>query len=335
MFFRKKDFRYYLTKGEQLFDAQQYADARIALSDALDKLERGPEPDGSGDRARELFARAGNQLAMRNIDEASVAITMGNDGKAREHLLLALELADDVTLREKAYNLKETLASHSTGSGQGEHAHSCSGCASHQQSEPVTQDSTSDFLSSSERFELLVQTLPADLSSRYMGLGEKFASSCLLSSEGCSEEALAGYLDILRTDQSDIVLYEAAVQYHRLGKLEECESYLLRAYALNGSNPLVCVALVQAYCESNRCEEALTLLHTMLDKGVEPDNALLLMGDIYRDTDRHGAAIDCYAKALSGPSARVAAERMIPLLEHAGRAGDAKILFKRYVKGCC
>ncbi len=180
-----------------------------------------------------------------------------------------------------------------------------------------------------------MQTLPENLSSRYMGLGEKFASSYLLSSEGNHRESLARYLEILNDEESDIVLYEAAVQYHHLGDLPECEAFLERSYRLNSSNLLCCIGLVQLYCDTGRHEVALQLLATMIETGIEKEQALLYMGDIYRDTERFDKAIDCYSKMLAGPYARDAAERLVPLLEMSGRSTDAQALFKRYLKGCC
>jgi len=335
VFFRKKDFHYYSKKGEQLFASEHYAEARIALSDALERLDRSGLADGADNHIRELFAQAGNHLASRNVDEAVAALGTGNKEKAHEHLLLALELADDVTLREKAEKLNSQLLQSPPREEQVAQDTSCSGCSSSRNTIPATEGITDDFLSNHDRFELLVQTLPADLSNRYMELGESFASSYLLSSEGYHEESLARYLEILENEESDIVLYEAAVQCHHLGKQEECESFLQRAYRLNSSNPLCCIGLVQLYSDASRTDEALALLQTMIASGVEQDQALLLMGDIYRDTNRSDEAIQSYAKVLSGPSARAAAERMIPLFEISGRSEDAKALFKRYLKGCC
>jgi hypothetical protein len=73
----------------------------------------------------------------------------------------------------------------------------------------------------------------------------------------------------------------------------------------------------------------------MIEMNVEPEHAVLSMGDIYRDSDHPDKAIDCYSRVLTGASARAAAERIIPLLEMSGRTDEAKILFKRFLKGCC
>jgi len=335
MFFKKKDYTYYQNKGERQLKDQHVADARISFQEALDLLSDDLRAGAAGDRLRVLLAATGNQLAERNIDEAEVASRGGDLAKAHEHLVLAQTLAEDVTLREKAEKLQAALHPVEHAREVENKNHNCTTCASSNNSKPLDQRSTEDFLTSVERFELLIQPLPSDLSKRYAELGEKFAVAYLLAAEGNHEQSLQLLVELLADDANDILLYEAAVQLHALGKLAECETSLQHAHRLNNTNPLCCIGLVQLYCETGKIPEALELLQSMLDTNVERDQALLYMGDIYHEQNDPDRAVDCYSRLLSGTSARLAAERLIPLLETSGRTEDARSLYKRFMKGCC
>src|SRR5512133_1377470 len=105
MFFSKlfsKDCRACREKGDKLFNAGSYAEARVYYQDALQKIDTVTDRAAMHDYLLSRLSAAGNLLAEMNIVEAETALRMGNSAKADEHLHLALALADDVTIREKA-----------------------------------------------------------------------------------------------------------------------------------------------------------------------------------------------------------------------------------------
>ena len=69
-----------------------------------------------------------NKLADLNLHEAERAINCGDLRKAEEHLNLAIELADDVNIREKADNLLGNLTNPNHSDNLTNNNVSCLGC---------------------------------------------------------------------------------------------------------------------------------------------------------------------------------------------------------------
>ena len=124
--------------------------------------------------------------------------------------------------------------------------------------------------------------------------------------------------------------------HYRRGNAEKCESLLRRAIELNGVNPLCYFGLVHLLAETGRVAEAMPFLELMLERELLPDQARLLLGDVYLMLEDENNATDCYTQVLSSPNfAKEAAGKLIPLLEKNGRAEDAGYLVKKFSKGCC
>jgi Tfp pilus assembly protein PilF len=178
--------------------------------------------------------------------------------------------------------------------------------------------------------------LPGDLPKRYSELGEKFASSYLRCHEGGEIAGLAVYDEMLELADNDIILYEKGVVLHRLGKTDECEHLFRRSISLNPSNPLSHLGLVQLLAEKEQYNEALTVIDSMIENSILSDQSLLMKGDILQQMGQQEQALQIFSIALqSQASAKMAAERMIHLLEEDGRSEEAEYLYKKYLKGCC
>jgi len=338
MFFKKlfsKDYRSCLEKGEKYFSEERYAEARHEFLEALQKLSDTPaEDEGAEAKIRSLLAETGNRLALMNLSEAEHAMNRGDFPKAEEHLELIAELAVDETIKGKAERLKGRLNPDTFSVAAQEAPHGCSGCTTGD-ADASGNDYIPDYLSAQERFELLMQTIPADLRERYAGLGEKFAAGYLMV-HGGEEEAGARILqDLLKEGENDILLYECALTYFKAGNLAECERLLRRAFDFNNENALSCLGLVQLLTDTGRLEESLPILGHMIDKHLLLEQSLLFLGDVHQGLGNDDAAMESYSKALTYPHAsRAAAERLIPLFERHGRGEDAAHLAKRFLKGC-
>jgi predicted negative regulator of RcsB-dependent stress response len=332
-----KDCHYFFARGDKLLLEERYADARNAFSEALQKMEDAGIEDGALKASiHDKLAECGNRLALLNLAEAEHAIKSGEQKKAEDHLQLVLVLAEDVTLREKAEIIIKMLAVDAPVGTPPTGKNACAGCAEH--SDKTSQDShvSDEQLATADRFELYVQTLPGDLPERYAGLGEKFAYGYLLNRDGDGESALTIFSELSAEEQSDILDYEMALIYYRAGNLSECERLLRRSISSNDMNPLSYFGLVQLFGETGRIAEAIPFLDRMVEKKLVPEQAHMMLGDAYLLLDDENSAVASYSEVLASPRhAREAAERLIPLLEKAGRREDAVILFKRYAKGCC
>lgn len=339
MFFSKffrKDAASCLEKGEKLLAAGRFAEARLSLEDALERIDASV-PGGATMAAviREKMTVTGNRLAEMNIQEAEHCLRSGDIAKADEHLNLSLDLADDVTIRDKAEKLltsleRETPHVHDHGKKGG-----CGGCGGSASQHSEMIELGDDGLSERDRFELLVRPLPGDLPERYAALGEEFAVGYLAAHGG--DQATAGkvFEQLLVSGDNDILLYELAILSHQGGDGRRCEALLRRALALNDANPLCNLSLVQLLTENGRFNEAVPLLERMVERDILPDQAGMFLGEIYRVRGESDRAIGQFSQLLSSPLKREAAERLVGLLEANGRSQEAAMVAKQYLKGCC
>lgn len=340
MFFKKlftKDYRHYLEKGEKFFQEERYADARSAFFEALQKLDScGCEADSLQGMIRQKLAESGDRLGALNLAEAEHALQSGNVAKAGDHLLLVMELAEDVTLREKAERLLKTMDAEAAAERPNTLRHSCAGCSEDSGKNSQESHITDEHLATEDRYELYLQTLPADLPERYAGLGEKFAYGYLLNRDGDSKSALKVFEELAADGENDILCYEMALLHYRDGNLAKCEELLQKALRLNGMNPLCYFGLVQLLCETGRTAEAVPLLDHMIRVQLLADQARLMLGDVYLLLEDEDLAMENFSKLVASPNlGREAAQRLIPLLERHGRQDDAVYLAKRFAHGCC
>jgi tetratricopeptide (TPR) repeat protein len=341
--FFKKDYGQLKQKGESLFANEHFAEARLSYLDALEKVATSADPEGERSFLQARLAETGNRLAEMNIAEAEASIRAGELKKGHDHLALALELADDVTIREKA----EKLLSHPPAESQpkkhehkdgGKHgAHGCASCSSSHGGggTEITPD-LPEHMQSDEQFHLLIHTLPGNLPQRYAALGEKFATAYLLAHSDELQSALVLYRELLAEQESDILLCEIALLEYRLGIAGRCEPLLKRALSLDASNPLVHLGLAQFYLDTRRYAECVPVLQGMLDGEILHDQALLMLGDVYSMMGNTEAAMDIYTRGLQLPALKkVSAERLVQVLTAQNRTEEAAYLFKTYLKGCC
>ena len=122
---------------------------------------------------------------------------------------------------------------------------------------------------------------------------------------------------------------------HRLGNDDEAEQHLRKAVQLNGANSLAWLALALLLRESNRFQDALVILESMVAEQILPEQALLLRADISEATGDHEGAVNQYVELLQTPYARTAAENLYEILMGMGRQSDAAVIFKKYLNKSC
>jgi tetratricopeptide (TPR) repeat protein len=342
MFFKKffsKSFEQLLAKGNSFFNDEHYAEARRYFLDALEKIEDSAEYEGDRAHLQAMISSCGNSLAEMNICEAESALRSGNGAKATEYLELSLELADDVSIREKAEKIISSLTQFSSAdNNEAEPAkkHACSSCSTTHQHSPETADTLPDHLHSHEQFQLLTNTLPGDLPHRYSSLGEEFADAYLLSHSGDSSKALNKFRQLLTTNDNDIILYETAILEYKEGRRDVCESLLRRAIGLNEDNPVCNLSLAQLLADTGRLAEAAALLKSMMDRMILYEQSLVMLADVYTAQGDQENAIKLLSSGILMPALKKAsAERLVPILAAQGRNEEAAYIVKTYLKGCC
>ena len=337
--FFKKDYSKVKGKAESLFASGHFAEARSRYLDAVAIINESNENVSELDFLHRRIADAGNRLAEMNIDEAEAAYRSGNDLKAAENLQLALELADDVSLRQKAESLLQSSGIINKKTEEVPPVQKSHGCATCSTSGHKTEDIHSDIpdsLTPTERFQLLINTLPGDLPQRYSELGEKFASAYLFAYDDDFNEADRLYNEILESEKSDIVLYEKGILHFRAGDLTGCEMLFKYSLTINNSNPLAHLGLAQLYADTRRFDEASVILSAMIQADILPEQSLIMQGDIYTAQGFYDKAMQIFTPALEDPALKkTAAERLVHILNAQGRETEAAYLVKTYLKGCC
>lgn len=340
MFFRKlfgKDCRQLLEKGDRYLADGRFADARHAYEEALERLPGGDEGEEIRTMLNAGMTKTKNGLAEMNVAEARLYLNQNNTAKAQECLELAVQLAEDGAVREKAENLmKEMDSPHAISPVKMEHGHhGCSSC--HSVPHQDLADNTEESLSLEDRFHLLTQALPGGLADRYVNLGEKFAYGYIELHEGNLDAAFQTFTELTATErENDILLYELGALTFRKGDVTEAERLFRSSVEVNPYNPLTRLGLAQLLIFSKRLDEALIELGLMVENGLLANEAQVMIGDVWCLKGEEGAAIDYFAKLLENKSLqKVCAERLVPLLMNQGRETEAQFLTKQYLKGCC
>jgi tetratricopeptide (TPR) repeat protein len=316
-------------------ESDSFFDARTCYEDGL-KLCSG---EASGEDLKTLFSEridtANRKLAERNLHEAECAYLRGDTDKAIDHLELVKTLTYDPALREKAEKLLLDFSQSNGDHGEQTNISSCASCAGSSGSECADSMHSDDSLPLLEYYELLIQQLPSDQYQRYAELGENFAYAYIAASRDEHHEALSGFENCYDTLPHDIYWYEKGKVLHRLGNDREAEQHLRKAVQLNSSNSLAWITLALVLRESNRFQDALTTIESMVAEHIMTEQALLLRADISEATGDHEGAVNQYVELLQTPYARAAAEKLCGILMEIGRQSDAAVIFKKYLNKSC
>ncbi len=316
-------------------ESESFFEARTSYEDGL-KLCSGEA--GGGD-LKILFSEkidaANRRLAERNLHEAESAYSRGDADKAIDHLELVKTLTYDPDLREKAEILLLNFSQSDSAHGEQVNTSSCASCAGSPGGECADSLFSDDSLPPLEYYELLIHQLPADQYQRYAELGEDFAYAFVAASRDEHQEALNGFEKCSDTLPQDIYRYEKGKVLHRLGNDREAEQHLRTAIQLNSTNSLAWFTLALVLRESNRFQDALMTVETMVAENIMPEQALLLRADICEATGDHESAVNQYVELLQTPYARAAAEKLYGILLEIGRPNDAAVIYKKYLNKSC
>ena len=333
----QKNYRYHMEQGDKFLQEGRFADAKYSYGEAIDKIDASTDA-GKADmlQVQSRMTVVHNGLGELNLAEAEHAINCDDFAKAHDHLLLVMELAEDVTIREKAGKLLKNLTVQNHSSNLVNNNRGCSGCKTSVEEHSEMAHISDDQLSEEDRFELLIHTLPAPLPERYAVLGKKFACAYLFIHDNDDDKALQILEELLAENENDVLLYEVAQIKLRRKEVADSERFLRRAISMESSNALCYLGLVHLLIDSGRLGEVIPVLNHMIEFGLLSDQALVLLGDVYALSGDDSNAIDCLSKALSLPGvARGAAERLVSLLGKHNRMEEAAYVSKRYLKACC
>jgi predicted negative regulator of RcsB-dependent stress response len=324
----------YLTKGDGYLSAHSYYEARTAFETGLQSCQG---KTGQADITKKLEARiceTKRAMAELNIDEAEHALRCGIIDKAVEHLELAKSLTDDAKILEKADHLLTGLEKKSDATEVLATASSCSSCSRDSLDEHEDLPEADADIPVLEHYDLLIHQLPEEMYELYSSLGENFADMFIAASRDKHQEALDLLEKWFDGAHRDIYCYEKGKILHRLGRINESESYLRESINENSHNPLPYLGLALLLIDDKRLDEAGQLLDTMIAGGIFTGQALMMRGEVFYFAGNIDAAIQLYGKLLDTPLARAAAEKLHELLLECNRQPEAAHIYKQYLGKC-
>jgi len=226
-----------LNRARKFLDTGEFHEARWVL-EGLD------HPD-----AHTLMVEAKSGLVGANLEEGRARYSSGDREGAEEHLALARTFgATAEQLRSARRMGRESMPKPKpkrTPAAEG----------------PVGDDPIWSLPPDDPRlrYALMVETYPAHLRERLMGLGASFAEAALLTDNGQPERAMKALSDHVNKD--DVARYERARAAIAAGELPAAASELLRfgeafGHQAIGSNHTV-IMMVQVLTSLGRAEEAL------------------------------------------------------------------------------
>ena len=324
----------YVTKGDALFAAGSFYEARTVYEDGLNCCQG---KSGCDDLAAHISAKisaANCSLANLNIGEAEHAMRRGAMDKAVEHLELAKTLTPDTNIREKADALLASLVEKTNDPDVLAPPSSCASCTHiTTNSHEVLNDAGSD-LDPREHYDLLIHQLPGEMYERYAGLGEEFAYMYIAASQDRHEEALGLLEKCFTGSNRDIYCYEKGKILHRLGRVSESEEFMLESIRENIHNPLPHLGLALLFIEEQRLEDATRQIEAMIASDIFTGQALMMRGEVFELSGDLEGAIKLYGGLLETPLARSAAERLHEILLASNRGPEAAHIYKRYLGKC-
>ena len=326
-----------LSRGDRHLASGCFFEARTCYEDGLQRCSDDQSAGTLKSALKERITTANSKLAERNLHEAEFALERDDTSKAFDHLELVKTLTCDASLLEKAEKLLYQCSSRGDDHSEptSKTSPSCSSCS---QGADVGDDETAPFnesLPPLEYYDLLIRQLPEDQYHRYSGLGENFAFAYLAASHDRHEDALSGFELCSGEIPQDIYWYEKGKVLHRLGRESEAEQSLRTATQINRLNALAWLNLALLLHGSNRVQETLHVLNTMVSEGLLPEQAMLIRAEVYEALGDIEGAINQYIELLSTPCMRSAAEKLHGLLIENGRESDAAVIYKKYLGKCC
>ena len=282
-------------KGDALFAAGHWGQAKLAYEGALDKRQKRSGQDiDARHRLAEKIRETFNALAREHRQTAQNLIEGGHYDEARALLTLAMEVTADRQLKAELDAQLHALTSPRNHPNDREPMVST---VRSEDSDPLFDEASED-----DYFQALCGTLPQEVRDAYLAYGEDFKS---------------GYIALNRGD------FQAAAES------------LSRAMAQNPQpESFIPLELASAKLNLDRPAEARELLESFLEHHPHALPAYQLLCEIYWDEEDFDR-VDALLASLSEELAESVAAVLLKgeTLMRAGRHADARNFFRQFLKG--
>ncbi|MGD8660396.1 MAG: tetratricopeptide repeat protein [Desulfobacterales bacterium] len=286
----------YEQKGDALFEANAYGKAVVEYQRALDRLGKtSPSNDGYRQNLQDKIRTSKENLALEHQQTAENLMAAGHDYDARQYIELALELTEDMELKnalEKQLQTGEVPETEDIVDDAVE--------VEIQDYEPDYEDEPVEDLpeidEDDEHLAALVGTLPDDVQDIYLGYGEDFKSGYLALNRGDFETAaehLAAAMEV-HPDPAGYIALELATARLNLGKYDEARR-LLEAFLEHHPDALPAYQLLcEVYWETKAFDHAEELLATLPPDLEESVAGYLLRGETLFQAEKYADARSFY-----------------------------------------
>ena len=280
-------------KGDALFAAGQWGQAKLAYEGSLDKRQKQSEQDiDAQHRLAEKIRKASDALAGEHRQTAQNLIEGGYDEEARALLTLAMEVAADPQYKAELDAQLQALVSPRNHPNNRGPMVSAIGLGD---SDPLTVESSED-----DYFLALCGTLPQEVRDAYLAYGEDFKNGYIALNRGdfqTAAENLSRAMEQNPQPESYVPLELASAKLNLDRSAEARE--LLEKFLEHHPDALPAYRLL---CEIHWEEEGFArvdaLLASLPDELAESVAAVLLKGETLMRAGRHTDARDFYRQFL-------------------------------------
>ncbi len=317
-------------KGDALFAAGHWGQARLAFEAALDKRQKRSDQDiDARHRLSEKIREAADALAREHRRTAQDLIEGGYDDEARALLTLAMEVTADPQFKAELGVQLHQLTSPRNHPNDREPLGSTD---MSEDSVPLIDEASED-----DYFLALCGTLPQEVRNAYLAYGEDFKSGYIALNRGdfqAAAESLSRAMAQNPRPESYIPLELASAQLNLDRPAEARE--LLEGFLEHHPHALPAYQLLcDIYWEAEDFDRVDALLASLPEELAESVAAVLLKGETLMRTGRHADARNFYRQFLAvyGWNDDVARD-LSRAHEALGESAEARTICRKIIGRC-
>ncbi len=326
-------------KGDTLFDAGLWGQAKQAYERAVHKLEKnGEQGTNTHGRILEKIGLTREALAREHQQNAQNYLEGGYIDEAREFLLTAFEVSADNEFKKElkqqfqAIEDHQRLSAHQTLSedlfyGLDDDAYENS------------DDNEESFaqISENEEFLALCNTLPPEVSTAYQGYGQHFKTGYVALNQGAFPAAVISLEKAMQENPQPgcYIALELATAYWNLDRPDEAQALLEDFISYHPDALPAYQILCEIYWEQKDFPRAESLLDTIPEELTQSLAVVLLKGETFFQSENYEEAKSFYEGFLAtyGWHEPVARE-LAKTCEALGESDKARNIYKAIINNC-
>ena len=283
------------SRGDTLCASGHWGPARQCYERALAKLEKSTRPNPHHcRRLHQKIRQAREDLAREHRRTAMAYLEGGHSKEAREALLLAMDISEDVSFREAVAQQISAMDGPPASVREEPSVELPEPAAAVDGNDPEHDDPDHPAPSPEEYFQALCHTLPEDVARAYRHYGLEFRDGYIALNKGDFATA-AGHLEEamdVHPEPGSYIPLELATAYLNLGCLEKAHSLLEQVRRHHPEALPAYQLLCEIYWDQGESAKAEALLASLPPHLAESRAVMQLKGETLYRTGRHAEARD-------------------------------------------